>query len=294
MGDLFDPAPGPARAPGARRARAGRDPRHPQARPRPRAPRAVTDRLRDAGRDRVRRRGAGPARSAPAPGPQQGQCLRGHLGPGAARPDPPRRRTRATAGHSTSPSRRPVAAWSTTCSPVTPGACGTRSRPGRRREARAGATVPEARERGVARHRPRITRHAALPAGGHQPELPRARGAGARALARARRLPRDAAPPRGGAAVRVLRGTADRQRPRPAPITCSRACSRTSSPATRRCAATTCPARPAGTATACRSSWRSSASSASAPSTRSRRTASPSSTSAAASRSSPTSRSGTG
>ena len=51
-----------------------------------------------------------------------------------------------------------------------------------------------------------------LPAGRHQPELPRARGAGARALARARRLPRDAAPARGRAAVRLLRGPADRQR----------------------------------------------------------------------------------
>ena len=66
--------------------------------------------------------------------------------------------------------------------------------------------------------------------------LPRARGAGARALARARRLPRVAAPPRGRAAVRLLRGPADGQRPARAPTTCWRACSRTSSRATRRCA----------------------------------------------------------
>src|SRR3954464_12362590 len=43
--------------------------------------------------------------------------------------------------------------------------------------------------------------------------LPRARGAGPRALARARRLPRVPAPPRGRAAVRLLRGAADRERP---------------------------------------------------------------------------------
>src|SRR5215210_8894843 len=42
--------------------------------------------------------------------------------------------------------------------------------------------------------------------------LPRAGGAGARALARARHLQGDAAQPRGSAAVRVLRGTADRER----------------------------------------------------------------------------------
>ena len=42
--------------------------------------------------------------------------------------------------------------------------------------------------------------------------LPRARGAGARALARARRLPRVDPPARGRAAVRLLRGAADRQR----------------------------------------------------------------------------------
>ena len=60
---------------------------------------------------------------------------------------------------------------------------------------------------------PRLTR--ALP---HRPlpkdvSFPAARGAGPRALARARRLQRVAAPPRGRAAVRLLRGPADRQRP---------------------------------------------------------------------------------
>ena len=44
-------------------------------------------------------------------------------------------------------------------------------------------------------------------------QLPAARGAGPRALARARRLQRVAAPPRGRAAVRLLRGPADGQRP---------------------------------------------------------------------------------
>ena len=43
--------------------------------------------------------------------------------------------------------------------------------------------------------------------------VPRPRGAGPRALARARRLPRVAAPPRGRRAVGLLRGAADRQRP---------------------------------------------------------------------------------
>ncbi len=43
--------------------------------------------------------------------------------------------------------------------------------------------------------------------------FPAARGGGPRALARARRLPRIAAPPRGRAALRLLRGPADGQRP---------------------------------------------------------------------------------
>ena len=77
-----------------------------------------------------------------------------------------------------------------------------------------------------------------------------------------------------------------------APTTCSRACSRTSSRATRRCSASTSSARAAGTATACRSRSRSSRSSASPPRTTSSATASPSSTSSAASRSSSSSRTG--
>ena len=75
---------------------------------------------------------------------------------------------------------------------------------------------------------------------------------------------------------------------------CSRACSRTSTRATRRCAATASSARAAGTATACPSRSPSSRSSGSAPRRRSRPTGSPSSTRAAARRCSPTSRSGTG
>ncbi len=46
-----------------------------------------------------------------------------------------------------------------------------------------------------------------------RPVVPRARGAGPRALARARRLPRVDPPPRGRRAVRLLRGSAHRQRP---------------------------------------------------------------------------------
>ena len=59
----------------------------------------------------------------------------------------------------------------------------------------------------------------------------------------------------------LLGGPADRQRPPRRPTTSSRACSRTSTRATRRCAATTSSARAAGTATACRSRSRSSSSS---------------------------------
>ena len=97
----------------------------------------------------------------------------------------------------------------------------------------------------------------------------------------------------GAAAVGLLRGPADRQRPaRLAPRPRARlqghlpALQDDARLLRRR-------ARPAGTATACRSSSRSSSSSASRPSTRSRPTASPSSTRSAASRSSRTSRSGT-
>ena len=54
---------------------------------------------------------------------------------------------------------------------------------------------------------------ASLPAGRHRPVLPRARADRARALARARRLPRVDPPPRGRGPVRLLRGPADRQRP---------------------------------------------------------------------------------
>ena len=94
------------------------------------------------------------------------------------------------------------------------------------------------------------SRAAASPAP-QDPALPRPRAGGARALARARRLPRVGAPPRGRRAVGLLRGPADRQRAARAPTTCSRACSRTSSPATRRCAGASSSARAAGTATAC-------------------------------------------
>ena len=73
--------------------------------------------------------------------------------------------------------------------------------------------------------------------------VPRARAARARALARARRLPRVDPPPRGRAAVRLLRGPADRQRAARARTTCWRASSRTCSRATRRCAATSSRAR---------------------------------------------------
>ena len=79
----------------------------------------------------------------------------------------------------------------------------------------------------------------------------------------------------------------------PAPTTSSRACSRTSTRATRRCAATTSSARVAGTVTGSRSRSPSSSSWASRTSTRSRPTGSPSSTSAAASRSSSSWRTGT-
>ena len=75
---------------------------------------------------------------------------------------------------------------------------------------------------------------------------------------------------REGAAVGLLRGAADRERPAGHRTTCSRASSRTSSPATRRCAGSTSSARAAGTATACRSRSRSRRSSASPPRTTSR------------------------
>ena len=125
---------------------------------------------------------------------------------------------------------------------------------------------------------PRITR--SCPASARRPQavLSRAGGAGAGALARARRLRSARSPtaqgPRSGASTRARRPpTAG-----PAPTTSSPASSRTSSRATRRCAATGCRARRAGTATGCRSSSRSKSSSASPPSRRSRSTASPSST----------------
>ena len=71
--------------------------------------------------------------------------------------------------------------------------------------------------------------------------LPGARGAGPRALARARRLPRVGPPP--SRARRRGSSTRGRRPPTagPAPITSSRASSRTSSRATRRCAATASP-----------------------------------------------------
>ena len=116
---------------------------------------------------------------------------------------------------------------------------------------------------------------------------------GARALARARRLPRDAAPARGRAPVRVLRGPADRQRrARRAPRAVARLQGhlpplqddvRLPRPAQGGLGLS----RPAGRARG-RAPARHHA-----PSTRSSSTASRSSTSAAASRCSPTSRSGT-
>ena len=51
-----------------------------------------------------------------------------------------------------------------------------------------------------------------LPTRRHRPIVPRARGPGARALARARRLPRVDPPPRGLAAIHLLRGPAHRER----------------------------------------------------------------------------------
>ena len=123
--------------------------------------------------------------------------------------------------------------------------------------------------------------------------VPRARGARARALARARRVRRvDPAPP-GRPEVGLLRRAADRQRAARASTTSSRGCSRTSSRATGRCAGSSSSARAAGTATACRSSSRSRRSSASRPRTTSSGSGSPSSTPAAARRCSATSRTGT-
>src|SRR5690242_12299586 len=55
--------------------------------------------------------------------------------------------------------------------------------------------------------------HAAVSAATRVRLLPRARGGGAGALARARRLPGVGPPPPGCRAVGVLRGPADRQRP---------------------------------------------------------------------------------
>ena len=102
--------------------------------------------------------------------------------------------------------------------------------------------------------------HAVRPVDPEQ-SFPELEEAGARALARARRLPRVAAPPRGAPS----RGSSTRARrpptAAPARTTSSPASSRTSSRASRRCAATTSSARAAGTATACRSRSRSSRSS---------------------------------
>ena len=152
---------------------------------------------------------------------------------------------------------------------------------GRESEHGGGRGGQEGRIAGMLRGAARRPADAALPESAsrerlspRRPEavLPRARGAGPRALARARRLPRDrCAAARGSADLELLRGAADRERQARLP---PRALARLQghlSRATRRCAATTCRARPAGTATACRSSSRSSASSASARRTRSRR-----------------------
>ena len=116
------------------------------------------------------------------------------------------------------------------------------------------------------------------------PIVPRARAAGARALARARRVPRVDSAARGQPAVRVLRGPAHRQRPargapRPEPRVQGRlpALQDDARPSRRR-------ARAAGTATACRSSSRSRRSSASSRRRTSSATAWPSSTPSAASR----------
>ena len=132
---------------------------------------------------------------------------------------------------------------STGCSPSTASAsrrrspCSTRPRSARwRRSAASSRPDPRGRRReGRASYTcvvrwPRARRPAAV--------LPRARAAGARALARARRLPRVAAPPRGRAS-RGSSGRARRRRTaRPACTTSSAARSRTSSRAIARCAAT--------------------------------------------------------
>ena len=68
---------------------------------------------------------------------------------------------------------------------------------------------PPGGDRGGAR---RIDPRGRLPTSGHRSVVPRARADRARALARARRLPRVDSPPRGRSAVRLLRGPADGQR----------------------------------------------------------------------------------
>ena len=88
----------------------------------------------------------------------------------------------------------------------------------------------------------------------------RCSSAGASATSSASRCAAARAPSRGSSTRARRPPTAG-----PAPTTSSRACSRTSTRATRRCAATTSSARAAGTATACRSRSRSSSSSASRP-----------------------------
>ena len=146
--------------------------------------------------------------------------------------------------------------------------CRFRGRP-RGRRLRGGRAAASHAHRMSTRSTPRIAardragqqRPAAATRCRPSPGAPRARAGGARALARARssRVRRAA---RGRRAWVFYEG----RRPptaRPARTTCSRACSRTSIPASRRCAATASSARAAGTATDCRWSSRSRRSSAS-------------------------------
>ena len=136
----------------------------------------------------------------------------------------------------------------------------------RRREAHARRAVPQARglRQGPASRRALGAAAAPVPPAAAEP-VGRSPPSRSEVLERWRErdvFARVAAPPRGRRAVRLLRGPADRERAPRLPTTCSRACSRTSSRATRRCAGATSTARRAGTATACPSRSRSSSSSA--------------------------------
>ena len=161
-------------------------------------------------------RGRGARRGRRSPG-----CAGGRPCPGAARRDrrrrcggrrrrPPHRARRAP------PRARGRARWPVTArgalQAAAPAAAGIAARASRAIRARAhGHECCNARGRGGLRsYNPPPD---GAPPGRPAAVLPRARGAGARALARARRLPRVAAPPRGRRAVGLLRGPADRQRP---------------------------------------------------------------------------------